>query len=157
MKAYNTLNVFPDVPPIFQHLKDSSHIQAAIFSNGTSAMINASLTQSPDLSPHASLFQKVVVVDSPKRFKPHPEVYRHLRQELGKAEKGQEKDVWLVSGNPFDVVGANSEGIQTCWVDRSGKGWVDELVSGEAGRPTVIVKGLDEAVEKIESFLQKIA
>lgn len=156
MKAYNTLKLFPDVPPVFDHLKSSPHINAVIFSNGTSPMINASLSQSPDLSPHANLFHNVVLVESVKRFKPDPEVYSHLRREVGKAEKGQEKDVWLISGNPFDVVGANSVGMRTCWVDRVGKGWADRLVDGEAGKPTVIVKGLHEVVPKIQEFVSKV-
>jgi 2-haloacid dehalogenase len=155
MSAYDTLGIFPDVSPVFKHLKDNSHIYPVVFSNGTSTMISSSLTKSPDLSPHAELFRKVVVVESTKCFKPAPEVYSHLCEQVGNGEKGQEKDVWLVSGNPFDVVGANTYGMRTCWVDRSGQGWTDHLGDGEAGRPTVIVKGLDEVVAKVEGFLRK--
>jgi 2-haloacid dehalogenase len=154
MSAYDTLGIFPDVSPVFKHLQDSPHIYPVVFSNGTSTMINASLAQSPDLSPHAKLFQKVVVVESVERFKPDPRVYSHLCEQVGKGERGQEKGVWVVSGNPFDVVGANAVGLRTCWVDRSGKGWADSLGDGKAGRPTVIVKGLNEVVAKIEGFLK---
>jgi 2-haloacid dehalogenase len=154
MSAYDTLGIFPDVSPVFKHLKDSPHIYPVVFSNGTSTMIKASLTKSPDLSPHAELFRDVVVVEPVKRFKPDPKVYSHLCEQVGKGDKGQEKDVWLVSGNPFDVVGANAVGMRTCWVDRSGRGWADSL-GGEAGRPTVVVKGLDEVVAKVEEFLGK--
>jgi len=155
MSAYDTLGIFPDVSPVFAHLKDSPHIYPVVFSNGTSTMINASLTKSPDLSPYATLFQKVVVVEPVRRFKPDPQVYSHLCEQVGKADRGQEKDVWLVSGNPFDVVGANAVGLRTCWVDRGGMGWADRLGDGEAGRPTVVVKGLDEVVATIEGFLEK--
>jgi 2-haloacid dehalogenase len=79
-------------------------------------------------------------------------VYEHLCETVGK--KGQAKDVWLISGNPFDVVGANAFGMRTVWVDRSGAGWMDALVEGEKGRPTVIVSGLNEVVEKVERHLQ---
>lgn len=153
MEAYNTLNVFPDVPPLFQHLTENPNVRASIFSNGTSSMINASLTQSPELSPHANLFQKLVLVESVKRFKPHPDVYHHLTKEVGK-EPGQEKDVWVVSGNPFDIVGANAVGLRTCWVDRAGDGWKDRLNSGESGAPTLIVGGLNEVVPKVMEFQQ---
>ncbi|KAF2685687.1 haloacid dehalogenase, type II [Lentithecium fluviatile CBS 122367] len=154
MTAYNTLGIFPDASPIFKTLERSPHIYPVVFSNGDSDMINASLTQSPDLSPHAKLFQKVVVVGPVRRFKPDPQVYTHLCEQVGKGERGQEKDVWLVSGNPFDVVGANAIGMRTCWVDRGGKGWADRLGDGEAGRPTVIVGGLDEVVSRVEGFLK---
>jgi 2-haloacid dehalogenase len=155
MSAYDTLGIFPDVSPVFKHLENSPHIYPVVFSNGTSTMINASLTKSPDLSPHAKLFQKVVLVEPVRRYKPDPQVYSHLCEQVGKGGKGQERHVWLVSGNPFDVVGANAVGMRTCWVDRSGKGWADRLGDGEAGQPTVVVKGLDEVVAKVESFVGK--
>ncbi|KAF2121866.1 HAD-like domain-containing protein [Lophiotrema nucula] len=149
MASYNTLSIFPDVSPVFEHLKSASHIHACVFSNGDKEMISASLTQSADLSPHANLFKDVVVVGPTKKFKPHPDVYHHLCKSVGK--EGKAGDVWLVSGNPFDVVGANACDLKTCWVDRSGVGWVDELVAGEKGKPTVIVNGLDEVVKSVES------
>ena len=151
MQSYNTLSLFPDVPPLFSHLQSSPHIHSVIFSNGTESMIATSLRESPDLSPHAHLFEKIVVVEKVQKFKPCPEVYRHLCQEVGKS--GKEAEVWLISGNPFDVVGANACGLRTCWVDRNGAGWADSLVEGERGRPSVVVKGLNEVVEKIEEFL----
>lgn len=52
-------------------------------------------------------------------------------------------------------MGANAFGMKTCWVDRSGAGWTDRLVEGDKGTPTVIVKGLNEVVEKVEAFLGK--
>lgn len=151
MNAYNTLSVFPDVPPLFTHLRDSPCIHPVVFSNGTSSMITTSLSESPDLSPHKDLFKQVVVVEPVRKFKPHPAVYAHLCKEVGK--EGSEGEVWLISGNPFDVVGANAMGMRTCWVDRSGAGWVDQLAEGEKGSPTVVVKGLNEVVEKVKGFM----
>lgn len=31
--------------------------------------------------------------------------------------------LWLISGNPFDIVGARATGMQAIWVDRVGAGW----------------------------------
>ena len=59
--------------------------------------------------------------------------------------------IWLVSSNPFDVVGAKNAGMKAAWVDRSGKGWVDGL-GGEEGKPDLIVKGVDDAVRGIEGW-----
>ncbi|ORY12737.1 haloacid dehalogenase, type II [Clohesyomyces aquaticus] len=153
MNAYNTLSLFPDVPPLFSHLESNPAIHAVVFSNGTNDMISASLSQSPDLSPHAHLFKDVVVVEPVQKFKPCPEVYQHLCKKVGK--EGIPADVWLISGNPFDVVGANAIGMRSCWVDRSGAGWQDGLVEGEKGRPTVTVKGLDEVVGTVQDFVNK--
>ena len=151
MDSYNTLSVFPDVPPLFGKLSSSPHIHPVVFSNGAADMLSTSLTHSPDLSPHAHLFRDIVSVDDVKRFKPHPETYHDLARKVGK-EKSL-SDIWLVSGNPFDVVGANAVGMRTCWVDRVGSGWMDGAVEGERGVPTVVVRGVDEVVGKIEGFL----
>jgi 2-haloacid dehalogenase len=150
MDAYNTLHIFPDVSAVFGQFKQNTHIHPVIFSNGTASMINFSLAQSPDLSPHASLFKQVVVVEPVKRYKPDPLVYSHLCEQVGK--KGNESDVWLVSGNPFDVVGANAVGMRTCWVDRGRNGWSDRLGDGESARPTVVVKGVNEVVEAVKKY-----
>jgi 2-haloacid dehalogenase len=47
-------------------------------------------------------------------FKPDPSVYRHFLQQTGASHKG----TWLVSGNPFDVIGAHMAGWRTAWVKR---------------------------------------
>jgi 2-haloacid dehalogenase len=153
MSSYNKLSLFPDVPPLFDHLRSSSHIYPVIFSNGTMSMISTTLSQSPGISTRVDLFKDVVVVEPIKTFKPCPEVYEHLCKQVGKEGNGERKDVWLISSNPFDVVGANACGMSTCWVDRSGLGWVDAAVEGHEGKPNVIVRGLDEVVEKIGSLV----
>ena len=53
--------------------------------------------------------------------------------------------MWLVSGNPFDVVGARAVGMQAAWVDRAGKGWQDKL----GGEPTVVVRSLEEVADAV--------
>ncbi|KAF2795003.1 HAD-like protein [Melanomma pulvis-pyrius CBS 109.77] len=151
MAAYDTLSLFPDAGPLLAHLESAPHIHPVIFSNGTAAMIAGSLAQSADLAPHAHVFRQVVVVEPVERFKPCAEVYRYLCGEVGK--RGREGEVWLVSSNPFDVVGAKAVGIRTCWVDRSGVGWADRLVVGSEGRPDLVVKGLDEVVGGIEGWM----
>ena len=61
--------------------------------------------------------------------------------------------MWLVSGNPFDVVGARSVSMKAAWVDRAGKGWTDGLLQGEEGRPTLVGRDLGEAVEGIRGVV----
>ena len=114
-------------------------------------MVGNSVKSSPDLGPHASVFKYIVTVEEVQCFKPHPKVYSHLAEKVGKGKESME-EVWLVSGNPFDVIGARAVGMQTCWVDRSGNGWTDQLVQGDSGKPTVIVKGLGEVVDAVKKY-----
>ncbi|KAF1987597.1 haloacid dehalogenase, type II [Aulographum hederae CBS 113979] len=150
MESYDSLSTFPDVSPCLSSLASVPSITAVVFSNGTYDMVSASVTRSPDLSPHASAFQQIVVVEDVRRFKPDPRVYEHLARKVGK--EGRMEEVWLVSGNPFDVVGANACGMKTCWVDRAGNGWADRLVALDVGRPTVIVTSLEDVVDAVKSL-----
>lgn len=145
MEAYNVLSTFPDVKPALKRLASNQNIQCVVFSNGTHSMVSSSLHHSDDLSPHESLFKNIVTVDYVKRFKPAPEVYQHLAKTVDKV--GHENDMWLISGNPFDVVGARASGMQAAWVDRAGNGWQDR----QGGRPTVIVQSLEELETAIQS------
>ena len=154
MKAYDSLSTFPDVTPALRALAKESGITAVVFSNGTQTMVTNSVNSSPDLGPHASVFKDIVTVEEVKRFKPAPAVYYHLAEKVGKAKtKEAMGEMWLVSGNPFDIVGAQSIGMQAAWVDRAGNGWVDQLNSDPIGKPTVIVKDLEEVVDAVKKHL----
>lgn len=153
MQAYDSLSCFPDVEKTLQSLKSTPDIRAVVFSNGTHSMVSSSVNNSPDLAPHAKVFDDIVVVEEVKKFKPAPEVYRHLAKKVGKdpQDEKQMQQIWLVSGNPFDVVGARAVGMHAVWVDRAGNGWQDSLIEGEKGRPTEIVKSLDQVVRTVMS------
>ncbi|OCL04718.1 haloacid dehalogenase, type II [Glonium stellatum] len=153
MKAYDSLSTFPDVNPALEKLAQTPYITAVVFSNGTHAMVSQSVNHSPDLSPHAHIFKQIVVIEEVKKFKPAPEVYEYLAQKVGKS-KTEMGDIWLVSGNPFDVVGAKAVGMKAAWVDRAGNGWADQLVEGDPGRPTVIVRGLHEVVNAVSGYAE---
>lgn len=150
LAAYDSLSTFPDVSPALDALRNESSITPVVFSNGTTDMVSASVHKSADLSPYKDIFKDLVTVEDVKKFKPDPAVYYHLAKKMGKGTSKEEMgQMWLVSGNPFDVVGARKVGMQAAWVDREGKGWVDGLVEGEDGGPTVVVKGLGEVVEAV--------
>ncbi len=154
MKAYDSLSTFPDVTPALQALAKESGITAVVFSNGTQTMVTNSVKSSPDLGPHASVFKDIVTVQDVKRFKPDPAVYYYLAEKMGKSKtKEAMGEMWLVSGNPFDVVGARSVGMQAAWVDRAGNGWVDQLIQEPTGKPTVIVKDLEQVVDAVKQHL----
>lgn len=173
MAAYDALAVFPDVPAGLRAIQKQQQqqqggpaVEAVVFSNGTEKMLSTSVGSSPDLRPFVSsaaggsggggLFRKLVTVDEVRTYKPTAQAYSHLQAE---ADEENDAVVWLVSANPFDVAGARSVGLRSAWIDRAGTGWVDRL--GEAifgvgddvrkrrARPTVIAKGVDQAVEEI--------
>lgn len=142
MKSYDSLSTFPDVEPALKRLKDNSGIECVVFSNGTRSMVSNSVNGSEDLN--SSVFRDLITVDNVRAFKPAPEVYKHLAEKMNKT--GQMEAMWLVSGNPFDVVGARAVGMQAAWVDRAGNGWHDKL----GQEPTVIVKSLEEVADAVE-------
>lgn len=152
MQSYNELHTFPDAAEALKHLASTQKsdsapkIDAHIFSNGTPDMLSSSF-RSPHLKSHSDVFASIVSVDSTRLFKPAPEVYHHLAKSVGT----ECKEMWLVSGNPFDAVGAKSAGMRTCWIDRGGNGWLDCL-SGEEGKPDLIVKGVRDALGEIENW-----
>ncbi|KAI4280661.1 MAG: hypothetical protein L6R35_005849 [Caloplaca aegaea] len=150
MSAYDCLSTFPDVAPALQSLAKQPSITPVIFSNGTREMVSNSVNQSPDLSPYSGIFKNIVTVEEVQKFKPHPDVYYHLAAKVGKTRE-QMGDMWLISGNPFDIVGAKAAGINSVWVDRGAGGWADGLIEGEMGRPDLVVHGLVQLVEAIEA------
>lgn len=160
LKSYDALAPFPDAVDGINFLSSSQNIVPFIFSNGDSSMLQASVHDSPHLKEHAKVFQDIVSVEETGKFKPCPEVYHHLARkvlnlgsdaEIDAKERGR---IWLVSGNPFDVVGAKAVGLKAAWVDREGKGWTDRLMGLESkdGKPDLIVKGVNDAVKDIENW-----
>ena len=149
MSAYDSLSTFPDVAPELEYIAKQSRITPVIFSNGTQQMVSNSIYHSPDLSPHAQVFKDIITVEEVQKFKPHPDVYYHLAKKVGKS-KEQMGEMWLVSGNPFDVVGAKAVGMRACWVDRGGGGWTDSLVEGGKGVPDLVMMGLGKVMHDQE-------
>jgi 2-haloacid dehalogenase len=157
MKAYDSLGTFPDVPPALKALANDPSTDAYVFSNGTHSMVSSSVNQSPSLSSYASVFKGLVTIEEVKAYKPDPRVYQYLAEKVGK--KGDMGSIWLVSGNPFDVIGARAAGMQAAWVDRAGGhhgkgGWNDKLGELASGGPTVIINGVEEAVSEIRKWGQ---
>ena len=133
MTQYNDLERFADVESGLQRLKEAGHTMV-IFSNGSPPMLTA-IMNAANLHPY---FQGFVSVDEVKVYKPSPKVYRHVASRLGRPIG----EVRLISSNPFDVIGAESAGMQAAWVNRSG-GLFDTL----AAPPTMVVGTLIELAD----------
>ncbi|OKL59110.1 hypothetical protein UA08_05597 [Talaromyces atroroseus] len=151
MSEYDHLSTFPDVTPALQNLSSTTtraDIEAVIFSNGTQEMLSNSVLRSASLSPHAALFKDLVTVQGIQKYKPAPETYQHLATQTGKSVDR----IWLISANPFDIVGATKCGVNAAWLDRANRGWEDAAVP--ALRPRVIGTSLAEVIKSILSQLK---
>ena len=110
MQAYTVLPAFPDVEPALAQLETAGYRRVA-FSNGSAAAVEL-LLKTAGLR---QFFDAVVSVEEVETFKPAPAVYEHL---LGRCDASAD-ETWLVSSNPFDVIGALSAGLKAAWVKRS--------------------------------------
>lgn len=136
LAEYRVLPAFDDVIESLTALKAAGHKMYG-FSNGTAEAVEGLLN-------HAGireLFDGVVSVDPLQTFKPNPDVYAHMVKTGGVSTS----ETWLISSNPFDVIGAATVGMQTAWVQRSKSAIFDPW----GIEPTTTVKSLTELKEKI--------
>ena len=110
MEGYKVLPAYADVEGGLARLKDSG-VRMFAFSNGRAEDVSGLLVNA-GIEGH---FEGVVSVDDVRSFKPNPAVYAHFLRQAGASGA----DSWLVSGNPFDVIGAMSAGMRGAWVKRS--------------------------------------
>lgn len=134
--VYQTLPAFADVKPGLAVLKKTG-IRLYAFSNGTVEAQNRLLE-------HAGIRDyslDLVSADDLKTFKPNPGVYAHF---LRQAETSG-TEAWLVSSNPFDVIGAISAGMKSAWVKRSESALFDPW----GILPTAEVQNIEQLVSVI--------
>lgn len=110
LDSYRQLPAYDEVAGSLRELQKAGCLNYA-FSNGE-----------PDdlayLLAHAGLddaLDGIVSVHDVESFKPDPAVYEHFIEQTGASPD----DTWLVSGNPFDVIGGHMAGWRTAWVRRN--------------------------------------
>jgi 2-haloacid dehalogenase len=116
LQAYRQLPAFPDAVQGLTRMRERGTRMVA-FSNGEADFVRAVLSHAGLLA----MFADVVSVDEIKTYKPAPTVYRHLALRTGTALS----ETWLVSSNPFDVIGAKAVGLRTAWVRRNPRALLD--------------------------------
>jgi 2-haloacid dehalogenase len=133
LALYESLPVYDDVAGTLASLR-ALGIRMYAFSNGRPDTLqrlfnNAGLTADLD---------SIVSVNTVGRFKPHPAVYDHFARSIGEVPG----NLWLVSGNAFDVLGARNVSWNAAWLNRHGAKAMDpwEL------QPTKTIVGLQELV-----------
>ena len=136
LESYRTLPAFKDVEDSLAKLKEKNYRLFA-FSNGSADAVETLLVAAGI----RDYFLGVVSADDIKSFKPNPAVYHHFLRE----SEACGNDSWLISSNPFDVIGAISAGMCAAWVQRS----KDNIFDPWRVEPTIIVDNLGELYEKI--------
>jgi 2-haloacid dehalogenase len=109
MAKYLQLPAYPEAGKALRLLKGMGR-RVYAFSNGRPDDLEQLLA-------HAGLdadLDGVVSVHDVASFKPDPVVYRHFIDSTESAVAS----TWLVSGNPFDILGAQAVAWKTAWVKR---------------------------------------
>lgn len=143
LDGYRTLPAFRDAREGLTRAQQAG-FRLFAFSNGARDAVEALLTQA-GLRQH---FIDVVSVDEVRSFKPDPAVYAHFLRRAG----ARGSDTWLISGNPFDVLGALAAGLRSAWVRRMPEAPFDPW--GFA--PTLIVGGLSDLVLRIDQASRQV-
>jgi len=136
LEIYRVLPAFSDVKMALLSLKIAG-FRLYAFSNGKADSLDTLLTNAGI----KEMFLGIISVDDIKTFKPSPDVYSHF---LSKSESTK-SDAWLISSNPFDVIGSINAGMKSAWVQRS----PDAVFDPWGINPTLTVNSLLELVDKI--------
>jgi len=136
LDIYRELPAFDDVRDALTALS-ARDCRPFAFSNGSEEAVETLLTTAGI----RGLFHGVVSCDDRRTCKPNPAVYGYF---LTRAQASA-SEAWLISGNPFDVIGAISAGMQGAWVQRSPESIFDPW----GIEPTVTVTSLGELADSI--------
>ena len=139
LNAYRILPAFGDVQVGLACAK-AAGFRLYAFSNGSAGAIEMLLSTAGI----RESFLDVVSVDEVKSFKPNPGVYCHFLRRAGACGS----QAWLVSSNPFDVIGAISAGMKAAWVQRS----PDAIFDPWGIDPTITVSNLSDLASQIAAY-----
>jgi len=136
MDTYKILPAFPDVAESVASCRRAGYGVYA-FSNGSASAVSGLLTHAGILDQ----FDGVISTEKVRMFKPSPVVYNHFLT----ATKSEAQHTWLISGNPFDVIGAAACGWNTAWVKRMKEAQFDPWDYS----PTITISGLDQLLTSL--------
>ena len=109
MACYRRLPAFDDVHAALPGLQALGH-KIYAFSNGLAEDVDALLRYAGI----EHFFLDIVSANEIGTFKPDPAIYRHFSAR----SKTPASECWLISSNPFDVLGAAAVGFNTAWIQR---------------------------------------
>jgi 2-haloacid dehalogenase len=109
LESYLHLPAFGDVRSGLDQLRDMGYKLVAL-TNGVEQSVRSLLE-------HAGIdgyFEAILSADELATFKPDAAVYALLKR----VTDAYPSETWLVSGNPFDVIGAKACGLKAVWLRR---------------------------------------
>ena len=141
LSSYRALPAFDDVVKGLAVLK-SADFRMYAFSNGSADAVDSLLTSAGI----RDWFLGIVSVDDLKSFKPNPAVYSHFLRKSGASGS----NAWMISSNPFDVIGAISAGMKSVWIRRS----QDAIFDPWGIEPTLTVSNMLDLAFQIRNYQQ---
>ncbi len=133
---YQHLPAFPDAAAALRELRTHGH-RVFAFSNGPERNTRP-LLRNVGLD---EAIEDFVSVDDRQTFKPDPAVYAYLRERLG----GPVEQTWVISSNPFDIIGAKHAGLRAAWVKRG----ADKIFDPWDLEPDLVVPDLGALAEAL--------
>lgn len=140
LNLYRVLPAFDDVREGLSLLSGAGHSLFA-FSNGSANAVKT-LLAAADIE---SFFLDIISVEDLRSFKPNPAVYGHFLRRSG----GTGQDAWLISSNPFDVIGAMAAGMRGVWLQRS----TEQIFDPWGIEPTITLSSLRQLEGQLARYL----
>jgi len=140
-QAYDRLALYGDAHAMLTGLTGR---RLAVFSNGTTAMLEALLANAGI----RDRFERVISVDTVRAFKPSPHAYRLACETLGLLPQ----KILLVSSNGFDLHGGALYGLQTARIERNTADSVRAAIGVQGSiRPSAFFLALRSQLEALGS------
>ncbi len=109
LAGFAQLPAHPDVAPGLRRIR-AAGIRLVTLTNGATAISDRMLADA-DVLP---LLEHRLSVETPKRWKPHPDAYRYAAEVCGVPPARMA----LAAVHPWDVDGAQRAGLRGIWIDR---------------------------------------
>lgn len=115
IKAMQALPPFAEVPQALRRLHDAGFRLVVLTNSSTS-----SLKKQVHHAAIADVFEEVISVDEVKKYKPSPDTYRWVADELDL----RTRDLLMVAAHPWDLIGARNAGCGIAFLRRPGTAWI---------------------------------
>lgn len=114
LAGMRTLPAHPDAPAALQRLHQSGFRLMAL-TNSPQPVAEAQI-QAANL---AQMFERIFSVDSVRKYKPHPETYQYVADDL----KTTTSELTMIAAHPWDLMGARAAGCNVAFLERPGTPW----------------------------------
>ena len=123
-----TLPAYPDVSDALERLHNVG-FRLVAFTNSTQSAVEGQL-RTNNLT---QMFERIFSVDAVKKYKPHPDVYRNVADQLNVATSR----MMMIAAHPWDLMGAQAAGCKIAFVERAGTAWFPLIAKPKISGPTL--------------------